>query len=37
MAVLRATIVLSLFGLQTALAGPPFRTDDPVQARATVA
>jgi len=30
MAVLRATLVLSLFGLQTALAGPPFRTDDPV-------
>jgi hypothetical protein len=30
MTLVRATLVLSLFGLQTALAGPPFRTDDPV-------
>jgi hypothetical protein len=30
LAVLRATLVVSLLGIQTALAGPPFRTDDPV-------
>src|ERR1700693_5602505 len=30
MKIIRATQVLALFGIQTALAGPPFRTDDPV-------
>ena len=30
MTLVRATLILSLFGLQTAVAGPPFRTDDPV-------
>ena len=30
MTLFQAILVLSLSGLQTALAGPPFRTDDPV-------
>lgn len=30
MKLVRATLIFCLCGLQTALAGPPFRTDDPV-------